>query len=217
MRLAPGVSASSRAAKPPGRPWGFCFRPSAREEFTRAEWVRRFCAPPAAARRDVGQPSAAWIVRTATRVSTGSTRRLVLGRIRWLGWRDADWAKSRRSNLDATSTRLAHSAALSFDETEPVNPFTIVNDELSAISARMRQAVTSEVPALATGGVLLQGWSGGEEDEATVLLLMASALTDLSSGGADALSRARAASVVDHAPRTRFRTTPGGGSSGWRR
>ena len=63
---------------------------------------------------------------------------------------DADWAKALRSNLDATSTRRAHSAALGFDETEPVNPFTIVNDELSAISARMRQAVTSEVPALAT-------------------------------------------------------------------
>jgi hypothetical protein len=37
-----------------------------------------------------------------------------------------------------------------YDDDEPVNPFTIVNDELGAISARMRTAVTSEVPALAT-------------------------------------------------------------------
>ena len=97
------------------------------------------------------------------------------------GWdeRDADWAKSRRSNLDATSTRRAHSAALSFDETEPVNPFTIVNDELSAISARMRQAVTSEVPALATAAeYFFKVGAEGKRMRPTVLLLMASALTD---------------------------------------
>ena len=115
---------------------------------------------------------------------------------------DADWAKALRSNLDATSTRRAHSAALGFDETEPVNPFTIVNDELSAISARMRQAVTSEVPALATAAeYFFKVGVEGKRMRPTVLLLMASALTDLSSGGADALSRARAASVsIDHAP-----------------
>ena len=119
------------------------------------------------------------------------------------GWdeRDADWAMSRRSNLDATSTRRAHSAALSFDETEPVNPFTIVNDELSAISARMRQAVTSEVPALATAAeYFFKVGAEGKRMRPTVLLLMASALTDLSSGGADALSRRAASVSIDHAP-----------------
>lgn len=37
-----------------------------------------------------------------------------------------------------------------WDESEPVNPFTLVDEELAAVSARMRQAVTSQVPAGAT-------------------------------------------------------------------
>ena len=89
----------------------------------------------------------------------------------------------------------AHSAAIdgALDH-EPVNPFTIVNDELGAISARMRQAVTSEVPALATAAeYFFKVGAEGKRMRPTVLLLLASALTDVSAAGA-------ASNVVDHAP-----------------
>ena len=89
----------------------------------------------------------------------------------------------------------AHSAAIdgALDH-EPVNPFTIVNDELGAISARMRQAVTSEVPALATAAeYFFKVGAEGKRMCPTVLLLLASALTDVSAAGA-------VSNVVDHAP-----------------
>ena len=89
----------------------------------------------------------------------------------------------------------AHSAAIdgALDH-EPVNPFTIVNDELGAISARMRQAVTSEVPALATAAeYFFKVGAEGKRMRPTVLLLLASALTDVSAAGA-------VSNAVDHAP-----------------
>lgn len=92
---------------------------------------------------------------------------------------------------------------MSFDDAEPVNPFTIVNDELGAISARMRRAVTSEVPALATAAeYFFKVGAEGKRMRPTVLLLMASALTNVSGGGPGgtaALDRSAWAGI-DHAP-----------------
>ena len=85
-----------------------------------------------------------------------------------------------------------------------MNPFDIVNDELGAISTRMRTAVTSEVPALATAAeYFFKVGAEGKRMRPTVLLLLASALTDVSSGGGnpDAAMKARADfASIDHAP-----------------
>ena len=80
-----------------------------------------------------------------------------------------------------------------------MNPFTIVNEELSAISTRMRMAVTSEVPALATAAeYFFQMGAEGKRMRPTVLLLLASALTDASAHGADTAGKRFVS--IDHAP-----------------
>ena len=65
-----------------------------------------------------------------------------------------------------------------------VDPFSLVKDELGAISERMRRAVTSEVPALKTAAeYFFRTGSEGKRVRPTVLLLMASALGEVPSAG----------------------------------
>ena len=129
-----------------------------------------------------------------------------------------------RSRAGPRRAFAAHSAALGEDLAEDdeafarVEPFSLVKDELGAISERMRRAVTSEVPALKTAAeYFFRTGSEGKRVRPTVLLLMASALGETpSAGGAssagdtfrnDASATADAnaeatddARVPDHAP-----------------
>jgi geranyl diphosphate synthase len=126
---------------------------------------------------------------------------------------------SRRDRSRAGPRRAfaAHSAALGEDLAEDdeafarVDPFSLVKDELGAISERMRRAVTSEVPALKTAAeYFFRTGSEGKRVRPTVLLLMASALGEApipggASNAAGTLFDANAeadddARVPDHAP-----------------
>ena len=108
---------------------------------------------------------------------------------------------SRRDRSRAGPRRAfaAHSAALGEDLAEDdeafarVDPFSLVKDELGAISERMRRAVTSEVPALKTAAeYFFRTGSEGKRVRPTVLLLMASALGEApSAGGASNAGDAR--------------------------
>ena len=97
-----------------------------------------------------------------------------------------------RSRAGPRRAFAAHSAALGEDLAEDdeafarVEPFSLVKDELGAISERMRRAVTSEVPALKTAAeYFFRTGSEGKRVRPTVLLLMASALGEarISGGG----------------------------------
>ena len=130
-----------------------------------------------------------------------------------------------RSRAGPRRAFAAHSAALGEDLTEDdevfsrVDPFSLVKDELGAISERMRRAVTSEVPALKTAAeYFFRTGSEGKRVRPTVLLLMASALGEApisggSSSGGDKPSESfvgtptdanafamEDARVPDHAP-----------------
>ena len=129
-----------------------------------------------------------------------------------------------RSRAGPRRAFAAHSAALGEDLAEDdeafarVEPFSLVKDELGAISERMRRAVTSEVPALKTAAeYFFRTGSEGKRVRPTVLLLMASALGEVPSArgassagdafrndaGATADANAEAtddARVPDHAP-----------------
>ena len=92
---------------------------------------------------------------------------------------------SRRDRGEVGPRRAfaAHSAAVREEITEDdetfasVDPFLLVRDELGAISARMRRAVTSEVPALKTAAeYFFRTGSEGKRVRPTVLLLLATAI-----------------------------------------
>ena len=93
----------------------------------------------------------------------------------------------------------AHAAASDiYDDTLPVNPFKIVDEELRAIGERMRKAVSSDIPALSTASeYFFKLGAEGKRMRPTVLLLMASAMTNgvMSTGVAQGGWR-----ETDHAP-----------------
>ena len=93
----------------------------------------------------------------------------------------------------------AHAAVSDiYDDTLPVNPFKIVDEELRAIGERMRKAVSSDIPALSTASeYFFKLGAEGKRMRPTVLLLMASAMTNgvMSTGVAQGGWR-----ETDHAP-----------------
>ena len=121
--------------------------------------------------------------------------------------RDASAPRGARS-FAAPSAAIApgHVSATSpLGDHAPVNPFGIVNDELAAISDRMRSAVTTEVPALATAAeYFFRVGSEGKRMRPTVLLLLASSLTSSAHYETNAArtnpASASAWSTPDHAP-----------------
>ena len=65
------------------------------------------------------------------------------------------------------------------DDSAPVNPFKIVDEELRAIGERMRAAVSSDIPALSTASeYFFKLGAEGKRVRPTVLLLLASAMTN---------------------------------------
>ena len=81
-----------------------------------------------------------------------------IARARGVQTRGVDLAATRERDGgrdDARGIRAhgfsAHAAASDiYDDTLPVNPFKIVDEELRAIGERMRKAVSSDIPALST-------------------------------------------------------------------
>jgi len=66
-----------------------------------------------------------------------------------------------------------------FARGQTVDPFGLVAEELTAVAGRMRAAVTTEVPALATAAeYFFKPGSEGKRTRSTMLLLLASALSE---------------------------------------
>jgi geranyl diphosphate synthase len=82
------------------------------------------------------------------------------------------------SNAPPRRTLLAGVARSLIRGTPPTNPFALVNSELSCVSARIRRAVTSEIPALTQAAMyFFQSGAEGKRIRPTICLLVSSALS----------------------------------------
>lgn len=107
---------------------------------------------------------------------------LVVAGLRWhtrfISQREYALEGSRPRNDDGTSSTGRQGRTRDEEGSQSEDPFSIVKDELTAVSDRMRRGIATEVPSLATAAeYFFRPGSEGKRVRPTALLLLAGALS----------------------------------------